>query len=109
MEMVFENIRLKDFPERSSRFDCNFVCPNIASLRHFVVSCGRPFDLLYEVEIVNSGAKMLETDWTLPSSTHPNIKVLEEVARRYWNPGIVEEKVREVLTESSIRITKRLP
>jgi hypothetical protein len=108
MELVFENIRLQKFSGRPSRFSCNFLCPNPLSIQNFVATNKRLFDLMYEVELIDKNAKTFETDWTLVSSAHPNINALEHVAHRYWDPHDVDDKAREVLTDSAIRIIRRL-
>ena len=106
-EAIFENVRLAKFPDRPSRLDCNFLCPNIQSLRRFMREGGRPFDLPYEVELVNPNAKTLETDWSLVE-LYPTIAATEEAAEKYWAPRNVEQDVKEVLVESDIRIIKRI-
>lgn len=108
MEMIFENIRLKEFPDRPSRFDCNFLCPNLPSLHNFKARTGRIYDLFYEVELIDTDAKRFETDWSLASSQHPNIIAIEETARKYWSPQKLKDDVKEVLVESGIKITRRL-
>lgn len=106
-EAVFENIRLQEFPDRPSRFNCSFVCPNVLSARNFVQKAERYRDLLYEVELVHPEAKRFGTNWSL-ISMYPNITAIENAARKYWNPQNVEENVKEVLVESDIRIIKCL-
>jgi hypothetical protein len=104
-EVVFENVRLQRFPDRPSRFNCNFLCPNISSFREFIKR--KPLDLHYEVELVNPDAKRFETDWSL-IATYPNILAMEEAAVKYWNPENVTENLKELLVESDIRISRRL-
>ncbi len=108
MKLVFENVRLREFPYRPSRFNCNFLCPNLLSIQNFLKQQNRPYDMLYEVELVDPNAKKFETDWSLVSSKHLNVAALEEVARRYWNPQDVNDEVKEVLVESDIKIIRRL-
>jgi len=116
-EMIFENVRLKEFPHRPSRFDCNFICPNLLSLRRFRehTSKNRPFDLFYEVEPTDMNARRLETDWSLVdqagalmSQASTNVAAVEKIARRYWNPEGIAEDLKEVLFESDIKIIRRI-
>jgi len=106
-ELVFENIRLREFLDRPSRFSCNFLCPCLSSMENFLKG-QRPYDLRYEVELVDSNAKKFETDWSLISHDYANIAVMEEFARKYWAPQDVKDEVKEVLTESDIKIIRRL-
>ena len=106
-EVVFENVRLREFDDRPSRFDCNFVCPNIQSARNFSAATERYRDLLYEVELVDQDAKKLETDWSLITA-YSNIAATERAARKYWNPLNIKEDLKEVLVEGDIRIVKRI-
>jgi hypothetical protein len=112
MEVIFESVRLRYFPERPSRFDCNFLCPNLESFRNFLSKMKpfRPFDLPYEVEIIDLNAKRFETDWSLISPAQPNttIETVEQDALRYWSPQNVKDNVKEVLVESDIKIIRRL-
>ena len=105
LENVFEKIRLKEFPNRPSRFDCLFLCSNSSSLKKFMRI--RKLDLPYEVELTNQNAKKFETDWSLIKKDK-SIKEIEKDARKYWNPQDVEDENKEVLIESDIRIVRRI-
>jgi hypothetical protein len=107
IEAIFERIRIQEFPDLPSRFNCNFLCPNLQSLISFVRTSNRPFDVLYEVVPVDPGAKRLETDWTLVRSSLDTAE-MEQAARRYWNPQNVRESVKEILIESDIRIVNQV-
>ena len=106
-ELVFENVRLREFSDRPSRFTCNFLCPNLLSMKNFLAG-RRPYDLMYEIEPVDRNAKKFETDWSIILSNYPNIIAMEESARKYWAPKDVKDDVKELLVESDIKITRRL-
>lgn len=105
-EYIFEVIRVQEFPNRPSRFDCSFLCSNISSLMKFLRL--RPFDLPYEVELNDQNAKKFETDWSLIRSNYNNAMDIEKDARKFWNPQDVEDENKEALTESDIRIVRRI-
>jgi hypothetical protein len=85
-ETVFEKVRLQQYPNRPSRFNCSFACPTPESVNRFV-SGSRSYDLLYEVEFTDSCASQFETDWTL-IKTLENVTLdqVEQVAHQYWSP-----------------------
>ena len=70
--MIFENVRLRDYPDRPSRFESMFLCPNLQSARNFVNQPRRQYDLLYEVEIIDPSARRFETDWSLARAIAEN-------------------------------------
>lgn len=109
LEKTFERIRQKEFPDRPSRLNWIFLCPSLESIKFFISSTWRKQDLIYEVELVDSNATTFETDWTLV-----NAKILdteekrEAAARKYWNPISVEEKRKEILADSAVRILRHI-
>lgn len=107
-EVIFENVRLQEYPDRPSRFEIVFLCPNLDSLLNFVRITNRSYDLLYEVELVDPSAKGFETNWSLLPPNRVTMAAVEEAARRYWDPQDVDDNVKEVLVESDIRIIRRL-
>jgi hypothetical protein len=107
-EVIFENVRQQKYLERPSRFECIFLCPNVDSLRNFV-NTQRPYDLLYEVELIENNPEMFETDWNLLSPNNVTIVAVEEAAHKYWAPQNVRDDQKEILVESDIRIIRQLP
>ena len=97
-ELVFENIRLQKFPHLPSRFNCVFLCSNKESLTCFIQQQKRPFDLLYEVELVNPSANTFETDWSV-FKTYNSIVESENAAFRYWEPKEIPNQFKEILTK----------
>ena len=112
-ELIFEVVRLSEFRDRPSRFNCNFLCPTISSARNFVQQTARSYDLLYEVELEDKEANRLETDWSLISQVKTgekqpktNVAAIENFARKYWAPQSVNENVKEILVDSNVRILR---
>jgi len=109
IEVIFENIRLREYPERPSRLNCIFLCPNVDSLRNFLNVTQRRFHLLYEVELIDNNPKMFETDWKVLPRNNVNLAAVKEAAHKYWAPQNVRNDQKEILVESDIRIIRRLP
>jgi len=108
-EVIFENVRQQEYPERPSRFESIFLCPNVDSLRNFVNTQNRPYDLLYDVELIGNNPKMFETDWKVLPRNNVNLAAVKEAAHKYWAPKNVRNDQKEILVESDIRIIRRLP
>jgi hypothetical protein len=107
MELVFENIRLSEFPKLPSRFTSIFLCPNELCMREFLKQNRRTFDVPYEVELIDENAQIFETDWSIAPPTkyvNSTIKNIEEAARRYWNPTNLKDNLREILANSDVKI-----
>ena len=51
MELAWETVRLREFPQRPSRFDCLFLWPEASAARRF--DSHREACELYDVEILN--------------------------------------------------------
>lgn len=107
LEITFERIRQQEFPDRPSRFECVFLCPTLENARFFISTTRRKFDLIYEIDLVDSNANIFETDWTIVHSTLLNTEAKrEEAARKYWNPAHIDEQRKEILVNSAIRILR---
>jgi len=110
LETTFERIRQQEFPDHPSRLECMFLCPTLESIRFFLSQTGRKWDLIYEVELVNTNANIFEADWTILDRELLNTEERrEEAARRYWNSEtVVDENRKEILVDSAIRILRRI-
>lgn len=107
VENTFERIRQQEFPDRPSRFECVFLCPTLENARFFISETKRKFDLIYEVELVDSDSEILETDWTLVNTRLLDTEAKQEnAARKYWNPEHIEERRKEILANSAVRIIR---
>ena len=107
-ELVFENVRVLNFPDRPSRLECLFLFPNLESYNNFSTTIKRPFDIGYVVEIIEPEQKQFETGWNLVSVDYTNIQNIEQRACIYWNPTDVGDEFKEVLTESDVKIIQRI-
>ena len=102
MELAWETVRLREFPQRPSRFDCLFLWPE--------ASAGRRFDShreeceLYDVEILKC-ARVFAANMSLISyfEEFETLESMFERARRYWQNESKAEH-REILLEGTIRI-----
>ena len=106
-ELVYELVRVKDFPRKPSRLECLFLCMNEADLNEFRTTYNRHLDLGYEVELVDPQSPNHIADWTLPNMQNSdNLTVTENRATLYWRgENIVKQ---ELLTVSPIRIMRVL-
>lgn len=106
-EFIFENIRVETYPERPSRLSCLFLCEDLASAKDFQEKNGRINDIIYEVEIVGKD-EVFRTDWSILNKCNENPKVsnIKELAEKYWKGVEIENP--EALTNSSIKIIKKI-
>jgi len=106
-ELAYELVRVQNFPNKPSRFECIYVCLNEADLNEFRNSTNRHLDLGYEVELVDSDAPSHIGDWALANMQNTdNLSTFESRASLYWQGKNVEKQ--ELITLSSIRITRIL-
>jgi hypothetical protein len=107
-EVILEQVREQEYPDRPSRFESAFLCPTLESIHNFIESTSRRYDLLYEVDLVDPDAVKFETDWSLIPPDNVTITEAENAARKYWNPQSHKDDAKEVLVLSDIRIVRRL-
>jgi hypothetical protein len=102
-EMAYEEIRVKEFPDKPSRFDAIFLCSSLPAITDFVRSNNRQFDLVYEVELVDpeqpSHEGCLNNPIVLSEDKYAS---LLEKARCYWAASKVQNP--EFVTLSRVRI-----
>jgi hypothetical protein len=107
-EYVYELIRRDQFPSKPSRLHGLFVCSTEASLAEFRSGAGRPFDLSYEVELVDPQAPSHVGDWSLANFVQTDdVRTIERRAAMYWQPTEVVLKP-ELLTLSPIKILRQI-
>ena len=106
-ELAYELVRIRNFPNKPSRFDCVFVCVSEADLNEFRTSTNRHLDLGYEVELVNplAPSHLGELPATIFEITD-NLPLFENRANLYWQGDNVVKQ--ELITLSPIRITRVL-
>lgn len=106
-ELAYELVRVQNFPNKPSRFECIYVCLDEADLNEFRSSTNRNLDLGYEVELVDSNAPSHIGDWTLANIQNTdNLPNFESRANLYWQGGNVNKP--ELITLSPIRVTRVL-
>lgn len=112
VELVFEMIRREQFSHLPSRFNSTFVFLTLEDALAGGVNLGSPANL-YEVEHVNSAAARHTAAFMLPvlyqiQRPHPIPAFIPEhigLAQQYWQGQ--GEGIRELLSESSIRVVRR--
>ena len=114
LEEVYESVRLERYSHMPSRKNSIFVFNNLDKAKEFQLN--RPFDLVYEVSVVDEGKPLYIFDMFIVQLTglSPNgstyllsISELKKQASRYWeSASIVNQHTPEVLTESKIKINK---
>ena len=105
-ELVYEVVRVRNFAEKPSRFDCLFLCQTEAELAVFRANAGRiVFDLDYEVELVDPMAPSHLGDYSAansqPTATMPDY---ENAAQLYWQGTQITKP--ELMTMSPVRILR---
>jgi hypothetical protein len=108
-ELIFEKIRLEEYPYRPSRLNSIMACANLESAKEFKSLPGRQFDIIYEVEPLDIKSKLFEADWSLIlPPLNKSIAQVEQEARNYWSGFISHENKKEILIDSDIRIIKKI-
>lgn len=106
-ELVFENIRKEEFPDKPSRFDAAFVLESIDDLKRFIETNNRTFDLKYKVELVHPDKDSHKGCCVVQDiGSTDSITSFEEKARKYWSGN--EIQLPEVVTLSSLKIVQRI-
>lgn len=102
MELAWETVRLREFPQRPSRFDCLFLWPEASAARRF--DSHREACELYDVEILEC-SRSFAADMNLISyfEESETLASMFERARRYWQDERKDQH-REILLEGTIRI-----
>jgi hypothetical protein len=106
-ELIFEQVRYLSFPQKPSRFESIFLCPDQQHIEQFKNFSNRLFDLCYEVEIQNSDPVIHLGDWTLPSlSNNEDYATFVQKAITYWQGNPAQNM--EVVTPHPVRIIRRI-
>jgi hypothetical protein len=107
-ELMFENIRLKEFPAKPSRFASTFLCESIEDAIAFRNATSRYFDLLYEISLVNPELQKHRGCLSLfDNANQGNLIDLENRARNYWTGTNIQKP--ELISISPIRILRNIP
>lgn len=106
-ELVFENVRLRKFPHKPSRFDSVYACPSLSDLDAYIADLPtrkRLYEFKYEVEMVNPNLPSHIGDYTVcywKSGT--TYAALEKIAEDWWSEKFQKN---EILTLSPLRVVK---
>lgn len=86
-ETIFERVREQNFPELPSRMHAMFCCPTLDGAQYFQETQGRRFDLIYEVELEDTG--IFYASWNhvnLPADkNYLALQSYEKLAMAYWS------------------------
>lgn len=87
-ELIFENIRQLGFTDKPSRLEVNFLLEDLRTA-HFFGQNVMPEALIYEVSLVDIGAKKHRGDfgWFLPHTLHQQFSFMGyfmSAATHYW-------------------------
>ena len=106
-ELVWEVVRLREFPDRPSRLDCMFFWQTESEARNWLSFRTWP-SALYEVEVIEHRASFLtDINRMEYSSEVVTVSGMMDQARRYW-AGTAGAKMTEVLLEGRVRVVKWL-
>lgn len=106
-ELIFEQVRREFFPNKPSRFEAIFLCPDIISIQRFKNDNKRILDLVYEVDIIDATAPRHIGDWSLCNMDNSyNHSIFIDRARQYWAGNSVTNP--EVCTTSSIKVLREM-
>ncbi|OGQ22595.1 MAG: hypothetical protein A3I05_04560 [Deltaproteobacteria bacterium RIFCSPLOWO2_02_FULL_44_10] len=102
-ETCFESIRSTCYSDRPSRLRCLWFSgsPEDATVWEGKLSERNSYQLL-EVEIVNG--KLLRTDESWLNYQGQSLKILEELAHKYWQGVSMGHGTNEILYEGSVKI-----
>ena len=103
-EQTIELIRMREFPDAPSRFLALFMFAAQAELTNYLVQ--KPFDVGYEVELVDPSVPVHRTDMAAYESISPtdSLTLMEPKARAYWSTATPVKP--ELLTTSAVRILR---
>jgi hypothetical protein len=106
-ELLFEMVRLREFPNKPSRLDSVFLCETAADASQFIANSNRPWDLMFRVHLVDSAAGLHRGCLSLLDPIQgENINGLSDRARQYWQGSNIQSP--EVVTYSAVRVEEVL-
>jgi hypothetical protein len=106
-EYVFEGVRLKSHASKPSRLTSLFLFETIQDAQEFQKVGARPFDLLYEVVLLNPSAAQHRGCLNLfDNANQGTLADLEARAEDYWTAATVQRP--ELVCDSAIKILRRL-
>jgi hypothetical protein len=83
-ENILEQVRLRLFPEKPSRLSATFCCDSLQTALCYKSAQHRVEDFLYEVELIDPGARRHKGDFNAVEPLPRCQANMEEIAVRYW-------------------------
>jgi len=106
-EWIYEYIRTNEFPDRPSRLNCVFFCPNQTSADTFG-KASRVNHTLYEIKVIDESAKLLFPNWDMMGQAAASLEEVYSCARDYWKALNVPPQLREGVVESDVEVIRRI-
>ncbi len=106
-EIIYERVRDEEYPDRPSRYESIFLCPNEDSARNFGRR-NRASEVCYRVSIMDDDASYFIANWNMMPSKIADYAEVERCAREYWRGGHIPDNVQEIVVESDVRIIERV-
>lgn len=103
VELVWETVRLREFPHRPSRLDCSFFWTDEQAARDWLARRTWP-SCLYEVEVIECRCVFIADLTKLEFTGDGTVAAMMDQARRYWSePGETSANP-EVLLEGVVHV-----
>ena len=102
-ELIFEEVRLKNFSNLPSRKNCIWICEDEAQLKDWIPNLGLATFQIMKVEAVGN---IFKTDSKFISTWELDVSKYYEYANQYWNPTN-NFQYPEVLFTGELRILER--
>ena len=107
-ELIYEEVRKEYYPEKPSRLNCVFLCPNKESAFKFG-GANRKNHSLYAVEIIDEDAKRCTSNYdAMPNMTISSYEDVKNYAHDYWKGIDIPEDCKELLVESDVRVLQKV-
>jgi len=98
VELLFEEIREREFLEKPSRFESFFAFETQSDAENFRMGYGRTNCYIYQIQVEES-AITHGADWHWLDCASMSLEVIEGRAREYWKGSCTEDPVWEWLNQ----------
>ena len=94
-ELVFENVRLREFPDLPSRLECLYCAETLGEARRWIPILLRMDKVEKPLQIVKlkASGKLFKGDGNLVIRNTNSIDCKIEMARKYWNQETTSENI----------------
>ena len=110
VEALFESVRRKEFPQRPSRLNCVFVCPDLKGfcrLGNHDWDTGEP-EYIFEVKVTGKTfTANAETFTSARDEISRDPAYTERIVRSYWE-GVGKPYLPEILVDGTVTVVKRV-